>query len=95
MTKPENAHMEGESYAFSSLCMAGLLRGDGAVLRVTQRQPSLWDAVIPSHLLELNEELAKVDELLDDADVLAPFIERFSCRIGRPTVPVDTFLRLM
>lgn len=65
------------------------------MLRVTQPQLSLWDAVIPPHLVQLNDELAKVDQLLDDADVLAPFIKRFSCRMGRPTVPVDTFLRLM
>lgn len=61
------------------------------MLRVTQPQLSLWDAVIPPHLVQLNDELAKVDQLLDDADVLAPFIKRFSCRMGRPTVPVDTF----
>ena len=51
--------------------------------------------MLPAELLELKEELAKVDAILDDEDFLAPFIERFNTRIGRPTVPVETYLRLM
>jgi len=43
----------------------------------------------------MNEELARVDKLLDDDRLFAPFRERFGTRIGRPTTAVATFLRLM
>ena len=35
------------------------------------------------------------DALLDDERFLAPFVERFWCPIGRPTIPIETYLRLM
>ena len=65
------------------------------MLRLKDSQLTFWDAMLPAELLELKEELAKVDAILDDEDFLAPFIERFNTRIGRPTVPVETYLRLM
>jgi hypothetical protein len=43
----------------------------------------------------LSDELAAVDALLDDDRFLAPFVERFNTRIGRPTIPIETYLRLM
>lgn len=36
-----------------------------------------------------------MDQLLDDPAIFAPFIEHFDSRMGRPTVPIETFLRLM
>ncbi len=36
-----------------------------------------------------------MDRLLDDERFLAPFRERFGTRVGRPTVPVATYLRIM
>jgi IS5 family transposase len=36
-----------------------------------------------------------VDNLLDDDRFMTPFVERFSCSIGRPTIPMETYLRLM
>lgn len=56
---------------------------------------SLWEAVLPAELRELPAELAKVDEILDDDRFLAPFRRRLTARIGRPTIPIETYLRLM
>jgi len=65
------------------------------MLRVRRDQPSLWESVLPEEMLALSEELTKVDALLDDERFLAPFREKFSTRLGRPTVPVATYLRMM
>ena len=43
----------------------------------------------------LSPELTAVDALLDDERFLAPFVERFWCPIGRPTIPMESYLRLM
>lgn len=51
--------------------------------------------MLPAELLELKQELAKIDVLLDDEKFLAPFVAKFNTRIGRPTIPVETYLRLM
>ncbi|MDI6814279.1 MAG: ISNCY family transposase [Desulfitobacteriaceae bacterium] len=59
------------------------------------RQLSFAEASLPKELLGLSEELAKVDALLDDPHFMEPFLKRFDTRIGRPTVPVETYLRLM
>jgi len=55
----------------------------------------LWDALLPSELLVLPDELARVDALLDDPVFLAPFAPFFDPRIGRPSVPIETYLRMM
>ena len=65
------------------------------MLRLSNDQPSLWESFLPPDLFRMNEELAKVDQLLDDERFLAPFRERFATRVGRPTVPVATYLRMM
>jgi IS5 family transposase len=56
---------------------------------------SLWESVLPAELRELPPELGKVDAILDDDRFLAPFRSRLTATIGRPTIPVETFLRLM
>ena len=56
---------------------------------------SLWEAVLPAELRELPAELAKVDAILDEDRFLAPFRARLTARIGRPTIPIETYLRLM
>jgi IS5 family transposase len=55
----------------------------------------LWDAILPSELLVLPAELARVDALLDDRVFFAPFAAYFDARIGRPSIPMETYLRLM
>ena len=41
------------------------------------------------------DELARVDGLLDDPVFFAPFVPFFDPRIGRPSTPMETYLRLM
>jgi IS5 family transposase len=53
------------------------------VLRTVSDQPTLWDAILPSELLVLPAELARVDALLDDPVFFAPFAAYFYARIGR------------
>jgi len=55
----------------------------------------LWDAILPAELLVLPAELARVDALLDDPVFFAPFAAHFDARIGRPSIPMETYLRLM
>ncbi len=65
------------------------------MLRLRDSQVELFDAIMPSEAKVLSEELAAVDELLDDGRFLQPFVARFNCAIGRPTIPIETYLRLM
>ena len=65
------------------------------MLRERSVGESLWEAVLPAELRELPTELAKVDAILDDDRFLAPFRLRLTARIGRPTTPIETYLRLM
>jgi len=55
----------------------------------------LWEAVLPAELRVLPAELRKVDEVLDEDRFMAPFRSRLTATIGRPTIPVETYLRLM
>jgi IS5 family transposase len=65
------------------------------MLRTTNPQHSLWEAILPEPCLGLPAELAKVDALLDDPSFLAPLAAHFNPRMGRPSVPLDTYLRMM
>ena len=65
------------------------------MLRLRDGQAELFDAVMPAEVRTLSLELAAVDQLLDDDRFLAPFVARFACPVGRPTIPIETYLRLM
>lgn len=65
------------------------------MLRTLGDQVSLWEAMLPEELLVLPAELARVDALLDDEAFFAPFVPFFDPRIGRPSTPMETYLRLM
>jgi transposase, IS5 family len=65
------------------------------VLRTTSPQASLWEAILPSEVLGLPAELTRVDRLLDDPVFIQPFRAHFHPRYGRPSIPIDTYLRLM
>src|ERR1700755_3563170 len=68
---------------------------EAIVFRTVGDQVSLWEAVLPAELLKLPDELARVDGLLDDQVFFAPFVPFFDPRIGRPSVPMETYLRMM
>src|SRR6266511_1319474 len=66
-----------------------------AVLRETDPQPSLWEVLLPDEAKRLPAELARIDAYLDDERFVAPWRALFDQRLGRPSVPVDTLLRLL
>ena len=65
------------------------------MLRTVADQPSLWEAILPEELRRLPAELARIDVLLDDPVFFAPFVSFFDPRMGRPSTPMETYLRLM
>ena len=65
------------------------------VFRTVGDQVALWESVLPEELLVLPAELARVDALLADKAFFAPFVPFFDPRIGRPSTPMETYLRLM
>jgi IS5 family transposase len=75
--------------------LGGGLGKRGQMLRTRAVEVSLWDAVLPEEVLRLPEELARVDALLDDPVFFAPFVPFFDPRLGRPSTPMEVYLRLM
>jgi transposase, IS5 family len=65
------------------------------MFRTVNDQPTLWDSILPPELLVLPVELGRVDALLDDPVFFAPFAVHFDARVGRPSIPMETYLRLM
>lgn len=65
------------------------------MLVLRENQISLWDTVLPESFRSLPAELAKIDDILDDPVFMQPFIAKFNTRRGRPTIPIETYLRLM
>jgi transposase, IS5 family len=65
------------------------------VFRTVGDQPSLWESILPEEVRRLPDELARVDALLDDPAFFAPFVPYFDPRMGRPSTPMETYLRLM
>jgi transposase, IS5 family len=65
------------------------------MLRTTNPERSLWEAILPVEALGLSAELARVDRLLDDLVFIEPFRVHFDPFIGRPSIPTETYLRLM
>jgi transposase, IS5 family len=65
------------------------------VLRETDPQTTIWELLLPEEAKRLPAELACVDAYLDDERFIAPWRGLFSARLGRPSVPVDTLLRLL
>jgi IS5 family transposase len=68
---------------------------EATVFRTIGGLPSLWESRLPPELLRLPEELARVDALLDDPAFFAPFAPYFHPVLGRPSTPVECYLRLM
>jgi transposase, IS5 family len=62
--------------------------------RISQ-QLSFGDGFIDESLYELDEELKKVDRLLDNPRLIKPLEEVFDKSQGRPGTPVGIYLRMM
>ena len=65
------------------------------MLRTVGEQPTLWEALLPVEALVMPAELVRVDALLDDPCFFAPYGEFFHATLGRPSIPIETYLRLM
>lgn len=70
------------------------------------RTATLWESLLPEDVRVLPADLAALDELLADPLLLAPFrahwereitagVHRLGLAEGRPTIPMETYLRLM
>jgi hypothetical protein len=57
-------------------------------------QPSWWELVLPEVCLRLPAELERVDAWLEQEAFFEPFRAHFDARVGRPNVPIETYLRL-
>jgi len=66
-----------------------------SMLRTVGDQPTLWESILPAVVLRIPAELEAVDGLLDDPRFFEPFRAFFHERLGRPSVPIETYLRLM
>lgn len=65
------------------------------MLRTVNAQPTLWESFLPEMCLGLPAELEAVDRLLDDPAFFAPYRKHFHPLFGRPSLPIETYLRLM
>jgi len=65
------------------------------VLRTTNPTRTLWEAILPPGFENLPAELARVDALFDDPVFFEPYRKLFSARMGRPSTPIECYLRMM
>jgi transposase, IS5 family len=73
-------------------------------LRAPQAE-TLWDELLPVEARELPEDLARIDELLGDPELLRPIAAHWRREVeetgravlteGRPTIAMETYVRLM
>jgi transposase, IS5 family len=65
------------------------------MLRTVGPQGSLFELLLPAGMRVLSGELAEIDVLLDDDRYFRPFRRFFDPVEGRPSIPIETYLRLM
>jgi IS5 family transposase len=65
------------------------------MLVTTNPQQTLWETILPPGYQDLPAELAAVDALLDDPVFFEPYRAHFSPMWGRPSIPLETYLRMM
>jgi IS5 family transposase len=65
------------------------------MLVTTNPQQTLWETILPPGYQNLPAELARVDALLDDQVFFEPYRAHFSPLWGRPSIPIETYLRMM
>ena len=70
-------------------------RVEATVLRTVGPPGSLFELLLPPGMRVLSGELAEVDRLLDDKRFFGPFRPFFDPTEGRPSIPIETYLRLM
>jgi IS5 family transposase len=55
----------------------------------------LWESLLPEEFRRLPPGLSAIDAFLDDPVFFEPFVAYFDPRFGRPSIPIETYLRLM
>jgi IS5 family transposase len=65
------------------------------MLRTVSDERTLWESILPAAVLGIPEELERIDRLLDDPRFFEPYRAFFHQRLGRPSIPIETYLRLM
>jgi IS5 family transposase len=65
------------------------------MLRTVGPPGSLFELLLPAGMRVLSGELAAVDVLLDDERFFRPFRPFFDAVEGRPSIPIEMYLRLM
>jgi IS5 family transposase len=68
---------------------------EATVFRTISGPVPAWESLLPAELLRIPEELARVDVLLDDPAFFVPFAPYFHPVLGRPSTPIECYLRLM
>jgi IS5 family transposase len=68
---------------------------EATVLRETDPQTTIWELLLPEEAKRLPAELQAIEAYLDDERFIAPWRALFDRRLGRPSVPIDTLLRLL
>lgn len=58
-------------------------------------QPCLWETFLPPEVSAMPSGLEAIDRLLDDPVFFEPFVPHFDPEIGRPSIPMETYLRMM
>ena len=58
-------------------------------------QPTLWEPLLPEEFRRLPPGLFAIDAFLDDPVFFEPFVAYFDPYYGRPSTPIETYLRLM
>ena len=72
---------------------------------LAEQPDCLWDEALPVEVRELPEDLGALDVVLSDHEVLWPIVERFRREVveerravltdGRPTIAMETYIRMM
>ena len=65
------------------------------MLRTVGPPGSLFELLLPAGMRVLTGELAEIDAVFDDARFFAPFVGYFHRVEGRPSIPMETYLRMM
>ncbi|HKA03192.1 MAG TPA: hypothetical protein VKD67_02650 [Acidimicrobiales bacterium] len=65
------------------------------MLRTVGDRPSLWESMLPEACLGMPAELEAVGRLLDDSRLFEPYRRFFPATRGRPSIPMETCLRVM
>jgi IS5 family transposase len=76
----------------------------GVLTLLAEQAECLWDEALPLEVRELPEDLAVLDGLLAESELLEPIVARFGQELaggrsvfidGRPTIAMETYVRLM